>query len=149
MRPLVRCRHREDASSSLSLSGLGLSDAESLSTLNASRPRDHCTILQSRCSLNPFETPNPSPSSSSLLLSSLELSDTQFHEPWIRDLLGTASHFCEAVVLKFLTPNPTHQTGSTFQLHPRSRLTTAALRGLDSKLPHRPGGNSGANGWFL
>jgi len=33
-------------------------------------------------------------SSSSLLLSSLELSDTQVYEPYIRALLGTASHFC-------------------------------------------------------
>jgi len=32
--------------------------------------------------------------SSSLLLSSLELSDTQVHEPYIRALFGTASHFC-------------------------------------------------------
>ena len=32
--------------------------------------------------------------SSSLFLSSLELSDTQDYEPYIRALLGTASHFC-------------------------------------------------------
>ena len=38
--------------------------------------------------------------SSSLLLSSLELSDTQVYEPQIRALLGTASHFCKVVVLK-------------------------------------------------
>ena len=37
----------------------------------------------------------PTPvSSSSLLLSSLELSDTKVYEPQIRALLGTASHFC-------------------------------------------------------
>jgi len=35
---------------------------------------------------------------SSSLLSSLELSDTKVHEPQIRALLGTASHFCEEVV---------------------------------------------------
>ena len=35
--------------------------------------------------------------SSSLLLSSLGLSDTQVYEPQIRALLGTASHFCELV----------------------------------------------------
>ena len=35
-----------------------------------------------------------------LLLSSLELGDTQVHEPEIWALLGTASHFCEVVVLK-------------------------------------------------
>ena len=34
-------------------------------------------------------------SSSSLLLSSLELSDTKVYEPYIRALLGTASHFSE------------------------------------------------------
>jgi len=41
-------------------------------------------------------TPKPS----SLLLSSLELSDTQVYEPYIRALLGTTSHFCEVVVLE-------------------------------------------------
>ena len=35
---------------------------------------------------------------SSLLLSSLELSDTKVYEPYIRALLGTASHFCEGGV---------------------------------------------------
>ena len=40
------------------------------------------------------------PSSSSLVLSSLELSDTKVYEPSIRARLGTASHFCEAVVLR-------------------------------------------------
>ena len=40
-----------------------------------------------------------SPSSSSLLLSSLELSDTQVYEPQLRARLGAASHFCEVVVL--------------------------------------------------
>ena len=44
-----------------------------------------------------------SSSSSSLLLSSLELSDTRGYEPYIRALLGTASHFCEAIVLKLRT----------------------------------------------
>jgi len=39
---------------------------------------------------------------SSLLLSSLELSDTQVYEPQTRALLGTASHFCEVVVLKLI-----------------------------------------------
>jgi len=43
--------------------------------------------------------------SSSLLLSSLELSDTKVYEPHIRALLGTASHFCEVVVLKSKTLN--------------------------------------------
>ena len=46
--------------------------------------------------LVPADPRQPS-SSSSLLLSSLELSDTQVYEPSIRALLGTASHFCEVV----------------------------------------------------
>ena len=41
--------------------------------------------------------------SSSLLLSSLELSDTKVYEPYTRTRLGTASHFCEVVVLKLRT----------------------------------------------
>jgi len=35
-----------------------------------------------------------------LILSSLELSGTKVFEPYIRALLGTASHFCEVVILK-------------------------------------------------
>jgi len=42
-------------------------------------------------------------SSFSVLLSSLELSDTKVYEPQIRALLGTASHLCEVVVLKLRT----------------------------------------------
>jgi len=42
-------------------------------------------------------------SSSSVLLSSLQLSDTQVYEPQIQALLGTASHFCEVFVLKLRT----------------------------------------------
>ena len=34
---------------------------------------------------------------------SLELSDTQVFEPYIRALLGTASHFCKVAVLKLRT----------------------------------------------
>ena len=41
--------------------------------------------------------------SSSLLLSSLELSDTKVYEPYIRARLGTASHFCKVVVPKLKT----------------------------------------------
>ena len=37
--------------------------------------------------------------SCSLLLTSVELSDTQVYGPQMRALLGTASHFCEHVVL--------------------------------------------------
>jgi hypothetical protein len=44
--------------------------------------------------------------SSSLLLSSLKLSDSKVDEPEMRSLLGTALHFCEVVVLKLRTlPN--------------------------------------------
>ena len=32
-------------------------------------------------------------------LSSLESSNTEVYAPWIRALLGTASQFCEAVIL--------------------------------------------------
>jgi len=39
----------------------------------------------------------------SLLLLRLELSDTKVYETQIRALLGTASHFCEVVVLKLRT----------------------------------------------
>ena len=39
------------------------------------------------------------PSSCAVLLSSLELSDTHVYDPSIRALVGTASHFCESVVL--------------------------------------------------
>jgi len=44
--------------------------------------------------------------SSSLLRSSLELSDTQVYEPYIRALLGTASLFCEVVVFILPTVGP-------------------------------------------
>ena len=37
---------------------------------------------------------------SSLLLSSLELSDTTIYEPYMRALLGTDPRFCHAVVLQ-------------------------------------------------
>ena len=39
-------------------------------------------------------------SSDSLLLSSLEMSDTDVYEPSIRARLGTAAHFCQVLVLK-------------------------------------------------
>jgi len=37
----------------------------------------------------------------SLLLSSLELRDTKVYEPQMRALLGTASHFCKVVEVRF------------------------------------------------
>jgi hypothetical protein len=48
-------------------------------------------------------SPTLPPSSSSVLLSSLELSHTKVDEPYTRSRLGTASHFCKAAVLKFRT----------------------------------------------
>ena len=43
---------------------------------------------------DPPHLPGHQPAFSSLLLSSLELSDTKVYEPYIRALLGTASQFC-------------------------------------------------------
>jgi len=52
----------------------------------------------------PLRAGSPCPGApSSLLLSSLELSDTKVYEPYIRALLGTASRFCEVGVLKSRT----------------------------------------------
>jgi len=63
------------------------------------------------------------PFSSSVLLSSPELSDTKVYEPYIRALLGTASHFCEVVVLELITnPNPETLTQAK-DLDARSRLS--------------------------
>ena len=41
--------------------------------------------------------------SSPLLLSSLELVDTNVYEPYMRALLGIAVHFCKAVVVYQVT----------------------------------------------
>ena len=46
---------------------------------------------------------SPWTSSPSLLLSSLESSDTNVYEHYIQARLGTASHFCEVVFLKLRT----------------------------------------------
>ena len=51
-------------------------------------------------SVGVYRMPVPEPVSSSLLLSSLELSDAKVYEPQTRARLGTAAHFCEVVVLK-------------------------------------------------
>jgi len=60
-------------------------------------------------SLSPSLTHSLSPSLSlllsSLLLPTLELSDTNVYEPEIRARLGTAAHFCEVVVLKSFKPH--------------------------------------------
>jgi len=41
--------------------------------------------------------------SSSLLLSSLEMSDTEVYEPEIRARLGPVAHFCEVVILSVMS----------------------------------------------
>jgi len=53
-------------------------------------------------------------SSSSLLLSSLELSDTKVYEPEIRTLLGTAAHFCKVVAMLGLKTRLPAQRASGF-----------------------------------
>ena len=58
----------------------------------------HSTIVRHASSRSTFW--KHIPWSTSLLLSSLELSDTAIHAPYIRALLGTAPHFCSAVFLK-------------------------------------------------
>ena len=50
-----------------------------------------------------FRQSDQVPSSSSLLLSSLKLSDTQVCAPYTRALPGAASRFCEVVVLELRT----------------------------------------------
>ena len=54
---------------------------------------------QNGCACPP-RVPCAASSSSFLLLSSLELSDTTIYEPSIRALLGIASHFCECFACK-------------------------------------------------
>ena len=64
----------------------------------------------------------------SLLLSSLELSDTKVYEPQIRALLGTASHFCEVIVPKLRSVAGADPGGAGEGLRParpgRARLGT-------------------------
>ena len=67
-----------------------------------------------------------------LLLSSLDLSDAKVYEPEIRALLGTASQFCEEVVLKSRTvPN-----GISLRILPvirRGAQSSLLLLRLDSR----------------
>ena len=56
-----------------------------------------------RCAPPPSSLLTSQSPSSALSLSSLELSDTKVHHPYTRALLGTASRFCEVVVLKLRT----------------------------------------------
>ena len=66
---------------------------------------------------------------SSLLLSSLELSDTKVYEREIRSLLVIASHFCEVVVLESRNH---HQAGAVMRHGHRAILE--ALRVFFSSL---------------
>ena len=57
--------------------------------------------------------PHPTgPSSSSLLLSILEMNDIKLYQSQIRALLGTASHFCEVVVLRLRAGPLTSREGT-------------------------------------
>jgi len=63
--------------------------------------------------------------SSSLLLSSLQLSDAKVYEPEIRALLGTAAHFCEVAVLMgvrpiMFDPSPSDEPGASCSEQTRS-----------------------------
>ena len=58
---------------------------------------------QAQLAARRIERGGSSESSSSVLLSSLEMSDAKVYEPYIRARLGTAAHFCEVVVLKLRT----------------------------------------------
>ena len=72
---------------------------------NAASPSSNPRASSATCSSIQVAKPSSSP-----LLSSLELSDTTIYEPWMRALLGTAPHFCSAVVIKLrtvpLAPSP-------------------------------------------
>ena len=72
------------------------------------KPRRHTTTLRRS---QPCLT-----STSSFLLSSIELSDTKVFEPYMRALLGTDLQFCEEVVLKSRTAS----LGLTDRFHSKS-----------------------------
>jgi len=85
----------------------------------ASAPRPLHVVGQARV-LPPRHRGRPHRgTSSSVLLSSLELSDTKVYEPSIRARLGTASHFCKVVV------HPIHRRARMEQL---KSVLTFALR---------------------
>ena len=56
----------------------------------------------------------------------LELSDTKVYEPKIRDLLGTASHYCEAVVFEWRTVPSGTALGSSATRTPPSSTPPAS-----------------------
>ena len=73
-----------------------------------------CESVRFRVSNTRCRVQHPSSSSSSLLLSSLELSDTQVYEPLRRAIFGNASHFSEVVVLKSPSPSEHLSAGHTW-----------------------------------
>ena len=95
----------------------------------------------------PFSLGGGTVTSSSLLLSSLALIDTQVYEPEIRARLGTAAHFCTAVVLKCESRvMMRHAQGGPFdrpishhpqRAHPKQREGNARLQLLEERLDAR------------
>jgi len=75
-------------------------------------------------------------SSSSVLLASLELSDTQVYEPQIRALFGTAAHLCTLVVLKLrcVAHIRQHQTDGAKKAH-----QTEGAKKTETQLGFNPG----------
>jgi len=67
--------------------------------------------------------------SSSLILSSLELSDTKVYAPYIRARLGTAAHFFEVVVPHPRPPGPGRPRLSLS--HPRACASSLLLSSLE------------------
>ena len=78
----------------------------------------------------------PRPFLSSVLLSRLELSETQFYEPSIRALLGTASHYCEVVVLRLRTVAASRENNlnyfQDFDLIAKARIWSRLPYGCDA-----------------
>ena len=124
-------------------------EIESGFALNSTSEWKRVIALLYRRSRPPFHA---SSSSSSLLLSSLELIDTQVYEPGIRALLGNALHFCEVVVLESRTvPNGTTLSLRILQVirlgaraihkrvrggHRNTRLRRQGAEPGEPKLPH-------------
>ena len=60
----------------------------------------HKAVKEKGFRSGPSDLKNAVPSSSSLILSSLKLSDTKVYGPQLRALRGTASHFCEVLATR-------------------------------------------------
>jgi len=61
-------------------------------------PLDPAPETRAGSAMGPIDCSQPARESSSLLLFSLELSDAEVCEAYIRALMETAAHFCEVVV---------------------------------------------------